>query len=135
MPLRLLLAEDNKINQKLASKIFDKMGYKIDIAEDGLETLNMMDSQNYDIIFMDVQMPKMDGLEATEEIRKLYPRETGPIIVAMTANALQGDKEKCLEAGMDDFISKPIKITAIQDALIKWGGKTKKPMINSDKRG
>ena len=135
MPLRLLLAEDNKINQKLASKIFDKMGYKIDVAEDGLETLNMMDSQNYDIIFMDVQMPQMDGLEATEEIRKLYPRETGPIIVAMTANALQGDKEKCLEAGMDDFISKPIKITAIQDALIKWGGKTKKPMINSDKRG
>ena len=121
LPLRLLLAEDNVINQKLALRILGKMGYDADVAGNGSEALNLMSLIKYDMVFMDVQMPEMDGITATKKIRKTHPKEL--IIIAMTANALQGDKEKCLEAGMNDFISKPIKITAIQDAIIKWGGK------------
>ena len=97
------------------------MGYKIDVAVNGLEAIELFKKDNHDIIFMDVQMPKMDGLEATKKLKKQYLGESSPIIIAMTANALQGDKEKCLEAGMNDFISKPIKITALQDSIIKWG--------------
>ena len=121
IPIKILLAEDNVINQKLAMKIFSKMGYKIDVAVNGLEAIELFKKDNHDIIFMDVQMPKMDGLEATKKLKKQYLGESSPIIIAMTANALQGDKEKCLEAGMNDFISKPIKITALQDSIIKWG--------------
>ena len=123
LPLRLLLAEDNVINQKLALRIFKKMGYEADVAANGLEALGLLHLKKYDIVFMDVQMPEMDGITATKEIRKLFPNLPELVIIAMTANALQGDKERCLSAGMDDFISKPIKITAIQDAIIKWGGK------------
>jgi CheY-like chemotaxis protein len=99
------------------------MGYEADVAANGLEALGLLHLKKYDIVFMDVQMPEMDGITATKEIRKLFPNLPELVIIAMTANALQGDKERCLSAGMDDFISKPIKITAIQDAIIKWGGK------------
>jgi CheY-like chemotaxis protein len=110
-PLRILLAEDNVINQKVAQHIFQRMGYRADVAANGLEVLAAIAQQTYDLIFMDMQMPEMDGLEAT---RQIYQRlQSGdltirPRIVAMTANAMQGDREICLNAGMDDYISKPI---------------------------
>ncbi len=121
IPLRILLAEDNAINQKLALKIFEKMGYLVDVAGNGLEVLDSMKRQKYDIIFMDVQMPEMDGVEATKRILATYPNDTRPKIFAMTANAMQGDREKYLSIGMDDYISKPIVIQEIQNCLRKWG--------------
>ena len=122
LPLKILIAEDNAINQKLALKIFQKMGYNADIAGNGLEVLDALKRQNYDIIYMDVQMPEMDGLEATEKIKQKWG-DKSPIIIAMTANALDGDKENCLAAGMDDYISKPIRLNEIQESVIRWGSK------------
>jgi CheY-like chemotaxis protein len=110
-PLRILLAEDNVINQKVAQHIFQRMGYRADVAANGLEVLAAIAQQTYDLIFMDMQMPEMDGLEATKQIyQRLQSGELRirPKIVAMTANAMQGDREICLNAGMDDYISKPI---------------------------
>ena len=110
-PLRILLAEDNVINQKVAQHIFQRMGYRADVAANGLEVLAAIAQQTYDLIFMDMQMPEMDGLEATKQIyQRLESGQlpTRPRIVAMTANAMQGDREICLTAGMDDYISKPI---------------------------
>jgi CheY-like chemotaxis protein len=121
IPLKILIAEDNAINQKLALKIFEKMGYHADIAGNGLEVLKALELQKYDIIFMDVQMPDMDGLEATEQVIKKYGKKR-PFIIAMTANAMQGDKERCLEAGMDDYISKPIRLEEITRVIKEWGG-------------
>jgi len=105
-PLSILLAEDYEMNQKLMTRMFGRVGYNIDIASNGLEVLEMLKDKTYDVIFMDVQMPEMDGLETTKEIVKLYDKR--PKIIAMTANAMQGDREICLEAGMDNYISKPI---------------------------
>ncbi|MBN1948663.1 MAG: response regulator [Candidatus Cloacimonetes bacterium] len=121
IPLHILLAEDNAINQKIALKILEKMGYLADVAANGLEVLQALERQNYDLIFMDIQMPEMDGLEATDRIIRQYPATTRPKIIAMTANAMQGDKEKCLQAGMDDYISKPVTIEGIKKALELWG--------------
>ncbi len=112
-PLRILLAEDNAVNQKLALRLLSMMGYRADVAANGLEAIQALERQEYDVIFMDVQMPEMDGLEATRQIIKRWPEQlpTGrrPTIIAMTANAMQGDRERCIEAGMDDYISKPIR--------------------------
>ncbi len=116
-PLKILLAEDNAINQKLAIRILERMGYRADIAANGLEALQSLERQRYDLILMDVQMPEMDGLEATRAIRRTLPPAHQPYIVAMTANAMQGDREICLEAGMDDYVSKPIQIRDLQTAL------------------
>ncbi len=110
-PLRILLAEDNVVNQKVAQHIFQRMGYRADVAANGLEVLTAIAQQTYDLIFMDMQMPEMDGLGATRQIyQRLQSGELAirPRIVAMTANAMQGDREICLNAGMDDYISKPI---------------------------
>ncbi|MBI3160896.1 MAG: response regulator [Chloroflexi bacterium] len=123
IPLRILLAEDNAVNQKLALRLLERMGYRADVAGNGLEVLQAMDRQTYDLIFMDVQMPEMDGLQATRQIRAKYPSARQPRIVAMTANAMQGDREMCLEAGMDDYLSKPIQVKDLQFALervAKW---------------
>ena len=124
LPLRVLLAEDNIINQKLALRILEKMGYVADVAADGLEALGALERQRYDIVFMDVQMPEMDGLEATRIIVQNYPAEKRPKIIAMTANALQGDRERCIEAGMDDYVSKPILVEEVQRVLERWGTAT-----------
>jgi PAS domain S-box-containing protein len=121
LPLKILLVEDHIINQKLALHIFQKMGYNVDVAGNGLEALDALKRQLYDVIFMDVQMPEMDGLETTRVIVENWPSDKRPKIIAMTANALQGDREKCLEAGMDDYIAKPIMIEEIQRALTQWG--------------
>ena len=118
-PMNILIAEDNMVNQKLARHIFTKMGYAPDMAENGHVAINAMIGKKYDIIFMDVQMPEMDGLETTRFIRDHM--EYQPVIVAMTANALPEDRELCLKVGMDDYLSKPMKITGIMDVLEKWG--------------
>jgi CheY-like chemotaxis protein/anti-sigma regulatory factor (Ser/Thr protein kinase) len=116
-PMKILLAEDNAVNQKLAIRILDRMGYRVDVAANGLEALASVERQSYDLILMDIQMPEMDGLEATRIIRKKLPPDQQPRIVAMTANAMQGDREMCLAAGMDDYVSKPIQIKELQTAL------------------
>jgi signal transduction histidine kinase/DNA-binding response OmpR family regulator len=126
LPLRILLAEDNTVNQKLALRLLERMGYRADIAANGLEVLEALQRQSYDIILMDVQMPEMDGLEASRAIHEGWTAEQRPRIVAMTANAMQGDREECLAAGMDDYLTKPIQINALQAALERAGLRAKK---------
>jgi signal transduction histidine kinase/HPt (histidine-containing phosphotransfer) domain-containing protein len=120
-PLRLLLADDNPINQKVGMSVLQKLGYRADLASNGLEVLRALDQKAYDIILLDVQMPEMDGLETTRQICTRWPRDRRPCIIAMTGNALLGDREKCLAAGMDDYISKPVRIAELQTALERWG--------------
>ena len=117
-PLRILLAEDNAVNQKLALRILLQMGYRADVASNGIEAVESIERQKYDVILMDVQMPEMDGLDATRSIRNLS-NITQPRIIAMTANALEGDREMCLAAGMEDYISKPIRVNELVEALLK----------------
>lgn len=117
-PLRILIAEDNPVNQKLAMKVLGKLGYKPDVAKNGKEVLEEVSKVNYDLILMDVQMPEMDGLEATRMIRLCLALQ--PVIVAMTANAMQGDREECINAGMEDYISKPVHIEELVIMLEKW---------------
>ena len=119
-PLRILLAEDNLVNQKVVLRIFEKLGYRADLAANGLEAIQALNRQQYDIIIMDVQMPEMDGLEATRQIRKQIPPSRQPYILALTANALQGDRERCLNAGMDDFLTKPVKVSALVEKLEEY---------------
>ncbi len=127
-PMKILLAEDNAVNQKLALRMLERMGYRrIDVAANGLEVLEALERQPYDLILMDVQMPEMDGLDATRSIRKRLPPAAQPCIIAMTANAMQGDREICLEAGMNDYISKPIQLKELQNALETAGASMKKP--------
>jgi signal transduction histidine kinase/CheY-like chemotaxis protein len=116
-PLRLLLAEDNLINQKVAAVILDRLGQHADLANSGLEVLDALGRSPYDVILMDVQMPDMDGLETTRRVRALGNRIPQPYIIAMTANAMQGDREMCLAAGMDGYLSKPIRLEALAHAL------------------
>jgi signal transduction histidine kinase/CheY-like chemotaxis protein len=118
-PLRILLAEDNAINQKLALRLLERMGYRADLAGNGLEVLEALYRQAYDVILMDVQMPEMDGLEATRFIVQEWPRHQRPRIIAMTANAMKEDREICLAVGMDDYVSKPVRVEELVDALIK----------------
>ncbi|MEA1927224.1 MAG: response regulator, partial [Candidatus Auribacterota bacterium] len=125
--LSILVAEDNPINLKLALRVLEKMGYQADSAGNGAEALEAVARQRYDIVFMDVQMPEVNGLEAARRICRRWPPEKRPRIIAMTANVLEGDREKCLAAGMDDYISKPIQIEEIQAALRRWGGSGRSP--------
>ncbi len=117
-PLSILIAEDNLINQKVILHILDKMGYKPEIVENGLEAVEAATKKCYDVILMDMQMPDMDGLEATRVIRRSLNKQ--PVIIALTANTIQGDREKCIQAGMNDFISKPIKLDELTNKLKKW---------------
>lgn len=117
-PLRILLAEDNAVNQKLALRLLEQMGYRADVAANGRETVNAVERQTYDVILMDVQMPEMDGLEATREIVARWPTDH-PYIIGLTANAMQGDREMCLKAGMNHYIPKPIRVVELVDALFK----------------
>jgi len=121
LPLHILLAEDNTVNQKLAVRLLERMGYRADVVANGLEVLEALQRQRYDVILMDVQMPEMDGLEATQTIHEEWPVEQCPRIVAMTANAMRGDREECLAAGMDDYLTKPIQVNALQEALERSG--------------
>ncbi|MEO8890903.1 MAG: response regulator [Coleofasciculaceae cyanobacterium] len=116
-PLQILLAEDNIVNQKVALLLLDQMGYKADVALNGIQVIEALHRQSYDVILMDMQMPEMDGLTATRCICQEWQKEVRPRIIAMTANAMEGDREACLAAGMDDYISKPIRIEVLVQAL------------------
>jgi signal transduction histidine kinase/CheY-like chemotaxis protein len=116
-PIKILVAEDNMINQKLIERVLDKLGYEPDMVENGLQALEQIQKKDYGVILMDIQMPVMDGLEATGKIRELNIKQ--PYIVAMTANAMREDKEICLQSGMDDYLAKPMKLTDVIDLLKK----------------
>jgi signal transduction histidine kinase/CheY-like chemotaxis protein len=118
LPLRILVAEDNTINQKLALRLLERIGYRADVAGNGLEAIESLQRQTYDVVLMDVQMPEMDGLEATRAIYKEW-QEQRPRIIAMTANVMKEDREACLAAGMDDYIGKPIRVEELVRALTK----------------
>ena len=122
-PLRILVAEDNKTNQEVALKVLGKLGYQASLAQNGEEALEMVSEGKYDLIFMDIQMPVKDGLEATRMIRLCL--NTQPVIIAMTANAIQGDRQKCLNAGMDDYMSKPFRIEELLKMIEKWAMQVK----------
>ncbi len=119
LPLRILLAEDNAINQKVALRLLERLGYEADIVGDGRQALARLDHAVYDVILMDVQMPEMDGLEASRAICARWAASEHPRIIAMTAEAMQGDREKSLAAGMDDYIVKPVTLDRLAAALAK----------------
>jgi len=118
--LKILVAEDNEINQIVMRKILEKRGHSVRVVADGTEVVGALSRESYDLIFMDVQMPRMNGIEATKVLRESLPPDKLPVIVAVTANALKGDREHCLEAGMNDYISKPIKNDAIGQVIRKY---------------
>ena len=119
--LQILLAEDNKMNQKVALNMLKKIGHRIDVANNGKEAVSAFQKKKFDLIFMDIQMPEMDGMEATAAIRALESKsETHTPIVAVTANAIKGDRERFLAAAMDDYVSKPIKKKVITGILAKF---------------
>ena len=131
LPLDILLVEDLALNQKVALLMLQQLGYSADVASNGIEALQVLDRKDYDVVLMDVQMPEMDGLETTRFIAEQWAQSRRPWIIAMTAHAMQGDREECLQAGMNDYISKPLSIEAIVQALNQyklsrgsgeWGG-------------
>ncbi|MDY6804312.1 MAG: PAS domain S-box protein [Cyanobacteriota bacterium] len=119
-PLRILVVEDVAVNQKVAVLSLERLGYRADVANNGIEALEAVRRQHYDLLFMDVQMPEMDGLEATRRICKMFDRVLRPWIIAMTAHAMEGDRQECLEAGMNDYISKPVRAEALMMALSRY---------------
>jgi two-component system sensor histidine kinase/response regulator len=120
--MRILLVEDNPINQKTAAAMLRKAGFPVDVADDGLRALQAFDRGRYDIILMDIQMPEMDGYETTRAIRRREGSDRHSVIIAMTAHAMKGDRERCLEAGMDDYLAKPINPDDVLRVIGKWLG-------------
>ena len=120
-PLRILLADDYDVNQMVGARILQGFGYRCELAANGIEVIQALERQSFDVVFLDVQMPEMDGYEAARQIRKRWSDTERPRLVAMTANALCGDREKCLEAGMDDYVSKPVEISEVRRALEQSG--------------
>lgn len=118
-PCRLLLAEDNIVNQKVAQQLLKRLGYKIDTAGNGLEVIAMLQKENYDLVLMDIEMPGLDGIAATERIRQEFPPERQPVIAALTANAINGDRERFLAKGMDEYLSKPLRIEQLMALLAR----------------
>lgn len=121
-PTRILMAEDNAINQRVGKLILQRAGFSIDLVSDGNEALEAHRAQPYDVILMDCQMPKMDGFEASRQIRLLGSKQ--PAIIAVTANALVGERERCLAAGMDDYLSKPFQAEQLVAVVKKWAAHT-----------
>ena len=124
---RVLVAEDNPVNQKLAQRLLQKLGFEVEVVENGLEAVKAMAFGAYDAVLMDCQMPRMDGFEATREIRRREGAGRHTPIIAVTANAMPGDRERCLEAGMDDYVAKPVKRDALARALERWLGRGVQP--------
>jgi CheY-like chemotaxis protein/HPt (histidine-containing phosphotransfer) domain-containing protein len=118
-PLHILLAEDHVVNQKVMKLMLERLGYRADIVANGQEALQSFKRRDYDVVLMDIQMPEMNGIEATQRLRADLPPERQPRIIALTANALGGEREKYLAAGMDDYLSKPVNVTAMRAALEK----------------
>jgi len=125
-PARILMAEDNAINQRVGKLILQRAGFAIDLVGDGNEALEAHRAQPYDVILMDCQMPTMDGFEASRQIRKL--EQPQPAIIAVTANALVGERERCLNAGMDDYLSKPFQAEQLVSVVKKWVAARHKPL-------
>jgi CheY-like chemotaxis protein len=132
IPLDVLLAEDNAVNQKVALRFLDRLGYRADAVSNGLEAVTTLESRHYHLVLMDLQMPEMDGLEASRQIRRRLSPDRQPKIVALTANAMQGDRERCLQAGMDDYISKPVKLHEIEAAIRRLFAKSESPVSPPD---
>jgi signal transduction histidine kinase/CheY-like chemotaxis protein len=128
LPLNILIVEDNQVNYRLTARVLAKLGYGSSVALNGQQAIDLLAQHKYDVIFMDVQMPVMDGMEATKIIRS--SKGVQPVIIAMTANAMHGDREACLAAGMDDYISKPVKFDGLLELLTKWGEHVKKKAIS-----
>jgi len=121
IPLKILIAEDDLISQKLTVSMLNLMGYKVDAAFNGIEVLEILESKEYDMILMDVQMPGLDGIETTEKILEKNSFGKMPYIIAITANVQPGDRERCLLAGMVDFLAKPLFLPELQKMIEKWG--------------
>jgi CheY-like chemotaxis protein len=118
---RVLLAEDNHVNQTVARQMLERLGCAVDCVENGRAALNALERQRYDLVFMDCQMPEMDGYEATRRLRAREAEQGGHVIVlALTANAMEGDRERCLASGMDDHLTKPLKLRVLADTLERW---------------
>jgi CheY-like chemotaxis protein len=136
LPLKILVAEDNTVNQKVVQQLLAHLGYRADVVANGIEVLDALERQNYDVILMDVQMPEMDGLEATRRLRARFGATGSPRVIAMTANAMPGDREKCLAAGMDSYVSKPVELDDIRAVLTEMAGHSeldaKNPTLVSD---
>jgi CheY-like chemotaxis protein len=115
--LRILVADDNVVNQKVALRLLTQLGYRADVAANGFEVIQALERQGYDVVLMDVLMPELDGLEATRRICARWESDRRPRIVAMTANAMRGDRELCLQAGMDDYLGKPVRLEELTSAL------------------
>jgi CheY-like chemotaxis protein len=127
LPLRLLVADDNAVNQKVGLMLLKRLGYTADAVANGVEVLQALDAKVYDLVLLDVQMPEMDGCEAARRICRRWQNDevSRPRLIAMTGNAMQGDREKCLAAGMDDYISKPVRVEELKAMLEKWGKRTR----------
>lgn len=121
LPLRILIADDSPVNLRVGQSFLDRMGYKAQGASNGREVLEALKQQPFDVVFLDVQMPEMDGYQTAREIAAMWPAGQRPRLVAMTGNVMQGDRERCLEAGMDDYIAKPIRPKDVEAALTRWG--------------
>lgn len=130
--IQILLAEDNDINRLLAGKLFERLGYSIHAVTNGKEAYQAVKNRNYDLVFMDVQMPEWDGLEATQRIRAELPSQQQPIIIAMTAFAGDDDKLLCAKAGMDDYLSKPISLDDIEKMILKWSNVNKSQIFENN---
>jgi CheY-like chemotaxis protein len=118
-PLRVLVAEDNGVNQKVALAMLRHLGYRADLAADGVEAVEAVRRVPYDVVFMDLQMPELDGIDATKQIIAEHPPSRRPRIIALTANAFDEDREQCLKAGMDDYVTKPLKTNTLEAVLIR----------------
>ena len=118
--IRILLAEDNKVNQQVAIHLIKRLGFQVEAVDNGRDAVTAVQEKNFDLVLMDCQMPQLDGFGATREIRRMAPPECDVTIIALTAGAMEGDREQCLVAGMDDYITKPIDHRVLNDTLKRW---------------